>query len=74
MEYDDKVKIGDYTVAIEVPDDDYMIEDSEGSMAFQPPECMLDQPFKPKPMDIWAFGVSLYIYLTLKLPFDGEDD
>ena len=25
--------------------------------------------FKPKPLDIWAFGVSLYAYVTQKLPF-----
>lgn len=43
----DKVKIGDFTVALEVPSDDFYIRDSEGTKAFEAPECTLAEKFKP---------------------------
>lgn len=37
----DKVKIGDYTVAIEVHDENMEISDLEGTKAFEAPECTI---------------------------------
>jgi serine/threonine protein kinase len=37
----DKVKIGDFTVAIEANDDSFEIKDTEGTKAFEAPECSL---------------------------------
>ena len=36
-----------------------------------PPECFNDgRPYSPKPMDIWALGVSIYTLMFGRLPFD----
>ena len=70
----DKVKIGDFTVAMEITDDDMEIKNQEGTKAFEAPECTSQESFKPRPLDIWAYGVTLYSYVTGKLPFYGETD
>ena len=38
------------------------------------PECFIGQPFAPKPLDIWALGVTIYGYVTSKLPFFAEKE
>lgn len=37
----DKVKIGDFTVAMDVHNDELEIRDQEGTKAFEAPECTL---------------------------------
>jgi len=39
-----------------------------------PPECFQHTSYKPKPMDIWALGVSIYCCVFGKLPFPGETE
>ena len=40
-------------------------------MAFMAPECFnMGKPYRPKPTDIWAIGVSIYVLMFDKLPFD----
>jgi serine/threonine protein kinase len=70
----DKVKIGDYTVALELPSDDFQIRDNEGTKAFEAPECSIQESYSPKPLDIWAFGITLYSYITSSLPFYANTD
>ena len=36
---------------------------------YQAPENLLRRPYKPKPQDYWAYGISLYIYLMNYCPF-----
>lgn len=60
-----RVKIGDYTLGLEVPDDEFTILDNDGSLPFQPPECFANKPYKPKPMDVWALGITIYAYISL---------
>jgi serine/threonine protein kinase len=71
---DARVRIGDYTVAMELPNDDYRITGDQGTLAFLAPETFVYETFYPRPLDIWAFGVTLYTYLTLKLPFIGQSE
>lgn len=68
----DRVKITDFTVAVLVPNEEFTIKDHEGTKAFEAAECNTAEEFKPKPLDIWALGVSMYAYVTLKLPFYAE--
>jgi len=70
----DRVKICDYTVAIEIPFEDFTIMSNEGTKAFEAPECTTSSEFKIKPLDIWAFGVSIFAYVTQRLPFFSEDE
>ena len=37
---DDRVKITDFTTAIELTDENMLIKDKEGTIAFQAPECI----------------------------------
>ena len=44
-----------------------------GTYFFYPPECCGDnEEFLPKPTDIWALGITFYIILYRKLPFDTD--
>ena len=70
----DKVKIGDFTVALEIPHDDFVIKDQEGTKAFEAPEVSMLSEYKPRPLDIWAYGVTLYCFIMQKLPFSGTTD
>ena len=47
------------------------IKATEGNIFFYPPEFCndTDGEYQPKPIDIWAFGVSLYVMTFRKLPF-----
>ena len=55
---------------VECPSPDYEVYELVGTQAFMPPECFKDgKPYKPKPMDIWAVGVSIYTLMFGKLPF-----
>ena len=68
------VLIGDYSVSAILQDDTDMFTDTEGTpMFFSPEECSGD-PYLPKPADIWALGVSLYILIYGRPPFFEEDE
>ena len=69
----DVVKIGDFTVAIEVKSEGMRIRGREGTEAFLAPEIFTQDSYLPRPIDIWALGVTLYAYLFGKLPFMGKD-
>lgn len=45
--------------------------DSEGTASFTAPECHIvsEEGYKPKPTDIWSFGVCLYTYVCGIVPF-----
>ena len=58
---------------VECPNDDYLVYDHSGTDVFMPPECFSGKGVKPKGMDIWGLGVSIYACLVGKLPFDGEN-
>ena len=71
---DDKVRIGDYTVAMNLDGDDKLITGEAGTLPFLAPEVFTEESFYAKPLDIWAFGVTMLIYLNEKLPFTGTTD
>lgn len=48
-----------------------MVSGIQGSPAFLAPECTLQPEYKPRPLDVWAFGVSLYVYMFEEMPFWG---
>ena len=68
----DRAQITDFTTAIKLPDentDDFTISDHAGTKIFEAPEVSTQGSFKPKPLDIWAFGVSIYVMVFGKAPF-----
>ena len=36
------------------------------------PESLSQHEFKPRPLDVWALGVSIYAFVFGELPFWGE--
>ena len=67
----DRVKIGDFTVAIEVKTADMRIKGREGTEAYLAPEIFTQDSYRPKPIDVWALGLVLFGFLFGSLPFFG---
>ena len=72
------VKVCDFTTAVIIPEgeeENFEVSIKAGTIVFNSPEQFTEGSFLPKPLDIWAYGISLYVYLTNSLPFiDYEDD
>ena len=66
------VKICDFTTAVKIPlgqEDTFKVSLKAGTLAFNAPEQFIEQNFLPKPLDVWAFGITLFVFLTNSLPF-----
>jgi len=44
-----------------------------GTMSYCSPELLLGKPYPPTPVDVWALGVSLFVMLAKRFPFDSEN-
>ena len=72
---DDYYMLSDFSVSQQLESPDQLLTDTKGSPAFLSPEECSGESFKPKPADVWAYGVSLYMALYDKLPFKlGESE
>ena len=72
---DGKSVLSDFSAAIILPEDTDVIDETDGTPAFYSPEECTGEPFKAKPADIWALGVTLYYMIYSHLPFyDDSDD
>ncbi|XP_057302623.1 peripheral plasma membrane protein CASK-like [Hydractinia symbiolongicarpus] len=67
------VKIGDFGIAIEMPECGYIKSGRIGTPHFMAPEVVNRQPYG-FPVDIWGCGVILYILLGGTFPFHGIGD
>eukprot|EP00698_Gefionella_okellyi_P017914 TRINITY_DN5316_c0_g1_i1.p1 TRINITY_DN5316_c0_g1~~TRINITY_DN5316_c0_g1_i1.p1 ORF type:complete len:372 (-),score=78.76 TRINITY_DN5316_c0_g1_i1:186-1301(-) len=63
------VKISDFGVSHIFDGDDDTIQRTEGTIAFHAPEMCTGQPFRGKPIDVWALGCTLYHFVQGALPF-----
>lgn len=70
-----QLKIGDFGTCLSYERDLDLIRQSAGSPAFVPPElCSVEEfAFPPNGVDIWAAGITLWVFLFGKCPFLGED-
>merc|ERR550517_304960 len=50
-----------------------MMRKFQGTPAFSPPETIGDDPFMPWPLDIWAVGITLYMFGHGRPPFHQEN-
>ena len=68
-------KLSDLGLAIKLKDDNEKFSMTEGNIFFYPPEFIEyenNKLFSYKPVDIWAFGVTIYTIIFKKLPFVPE--
>ncbi|OQR87508.1 ser/thr kinase [Achlya hypogyna] len=49
-----------------------LVTDTAGTFEFLAPECCTGVAFDPFKADIWAIGVTLYVFVTGRLPFQAE--
>eukprot|EP00297_Palpitomonas_bilix_P007118 CAMPEP_0113908318 /NCGR_PEP_ID=MMETSP0780_2-20120614/26084_1 /TAXON_ID=652834 /ORGANISM="Palpitomonas bilix" /LENGTH=412 /DNA_ID=CAMNT_0000903711 /DNA_START=139 /DNA_END=1380 /DNA_ORIENTATION=- /assembly_acc=CAM_ASM_000599 len=71
----DTLKIADFGSAemLDKFDDSGLCQRSSGTPAFQAPEiAAAEESFSGEKVDVWAAGVSLYMMVTGKVPFDGD--
>ncbi|OHT00905.1 CAMK family protein kinase [Tritrichomonas foetus] len=69
-----KYVLADFSAAIILPDESDEIDETEGTPAFYSPEECTGEPFRAKPADVWALGVTLYYMIYAHLPFFDESD
>jgi serine/threonine protein kinase len=68
----EEVKIADFgqSMAFESTD---KIKKQYGTPAYSPPESFEGNEYSGKKADIWALGVTMYVFLFGKLPFSGNN-
>jgi serine/threonine protein kinase len=58
-----------FSVACKLAHPDECLNDVKGSAPYVAPEVLAGEPYRPKPVDVWAFGVMVYFASFGKLPF-----
>ena len=62
--------LSDFSVSAQMESADELFEDTRGSPAFQSPEECSGELYRPKPVDVWGYGVSLYYTVFRIFPFN----
>lgn len=70
------IKVSDFTTAGEIDSDE---EDSvesvrAGTTIFMAPEVFTKDHYNAKPLDVWAFGMTVYVYMFNKFPIKFETE
>jgi [calcium/calmodulin-dependent protein kinase] kinase len=76
LDENNRCKITDFNVSNMLQEnEDKVSVKAEGTMFFQAPECCDSEckDFAGKPLDIWALGVTIYIFVYKELPFKPEN-
>ena len=68
------IKVCDFTTAQIMTGDanTFKVDMHAGTKAFNAPEVFEGQDYLAKPLDVWSFGIVLFVYMTLNLPFDHK--
>ena len=73
----DRAQITDFTTVFKMCKDTadiVKVSGFQGTPVFQAPECSTLNEYHPRPLDVWAFGVSLYAFMFDHLPFWGTTE
>lgn len=72
---DGRAMLTDFNVSYKLKTPNELLEDTEGSPAFNSPEECQSEPFDGKKSDVWSYGISLYVMVMGVLPFfDPKDE
>ncbi|GLE02008.1 hypothetical protein PINS_up010846 [Pythium insidiosum] len=63
------LKIADFGVSHEMESDDESLRQTAGTAIFMAPEMLTGNNFRGKPVDIWACGITLYMFVYGHPPF-----
>eukprot|EP00736_Rhodelphis_marinus_P008900 Rmarinus@m.15529 len=66
---DNTLKISDYGISRVLEGNQRVLNKTEGTPAFIPPEACIGTPFEGEPMDVWAAGICLYMFVYGHTPF-----
>ncbi|KAK1938018.1 Calcium/calmodulin-dependent protein kinase kinase 2 [Phytophthora citrophthora] len=66
------LKIADFGVSHEMENDNDSMRQTAGTAIFMAPEMLTGESFQGKPIDIWACGVTLYMFVYGRPPFIAE--
>ena len=68
-----RVKLADFGL-VQLVNDNYhpLSESYSGSVPYMAPEIFEKKPYDPFKADVWAFGVTLFQFVTGRLPFVGQ--
>eukprot|EP00759_Apiculatamorpha_spiralis_P051074 PhF_6_TR5109/c0_g1_i1/m.7210/K07359/CAMKK2; calcium/calmodulin-dependent protein kinase kinase 2 len=72
LDLHDNVKLTDFGVSTSCSEDDDVMDRTEGSPAYFPPEEFSHERVRGKAHDIWSFGVTVYAMAFGVLPFRGS--
>jgi serine/threonine protein kinase len=61
--------LSDFSISQKLESDDQLLEDQKGTPLFLAPELVTGEPYRPKPADVWAWGIMLYYCLFGSYPF-----
>ena len=67
-----KVKLGDFGFATKLKSKEYGVGGIYGTWNYVAPEMLKEDNLYQYSVDIWAFGVTLFMLVTGKQPFDSE--
>ena len=71
----DRAQITDFTTVFKLKAetaDIVKISGKQGSPAYMAPESINKPEYKPRPLDVWALGVTIYAFMFGELPFWGD--
>lgn len=71
------IKVCDFTTAQLIKGqnpDEFKVDSHAGTKAFNAPEVFTAQEYLAKPLDVWSFGIALFVYLCGELPFEHQVD
>ena len=74
---DGKIKLIDFSISTIVKSENKLINEPGGSMHYQSPEFFDTDNngyYNPFIADIWAIGISLYIFIFEEFPFDADSE
>ncbi|KDO31372.1 CAMKK/META protein kinase [Saprolegnia parasitica CBS 223.65] len=69
---DGVVKITDFGQSQVIEDEDDCFRQTVGTGPFLAPEMLTGDEYKGLPIDVWACGVTLYLFIYGHLPFEAE--
>ncbi|DAZ99357.1 TPA: hypothetical protein N0F65_005208 [Lagenidium giganteum] len=67
------LKIADFGVSHEMENDDDQLRQTAGTAIFMAPEMLTGDTFHGRPIDVWACGITLYMFIYGHPPFTAKN-